>query len=76
MRPQVGDLIIRNLAAYRCEIVKAVTGDPVAGPFPSFADAFQDACARAPRYIWHQSTDTHGRTQGDPIMVKQFHNPQ
>jgi hypothetical protein len=67
--PAAGDIVIRGTTQDRFELVQAVTGRYIAGPFEYFPVAVAAARARGPHAIWQQSVDHRGRLLGDPFRL-------
>jgi hypothetical protein len=67
--PRGGDIVIRGTSESGFQLVDAVTGKYIAGPFQYFPVAIAAARARRPDTIWQQSVDHRGRLLGEPLPL-------
>ncbi len=68
--PQVGDIIVRAAGA-GYELVAAVSGRHLAGPFMEWEVAIARAGDLCTQRIWQQNVDNRGRPLGAPVCLNE-----
>jgi hypothetical protein len=70
MATHIGDVIVRDAVAGGYLILDVVTQEPLAGPYPSIADAALKAWQLCNGHVWREPVDARGRSLGPPFLLE------